>query len=52
MEDLTGILTRSYELMTVNGITEVLEYKQMEPVFYVSDDSEIRARLGLVSIPK
>ena len=41
-----------YEVMTVNGITEVLEYKQMEPVFYISDDSEIRARLGLASTSK
>jgi hypothetical protein len=41
-----------YEVMTVNGITEVLEYKRMEPVFYISDDSEIRARLGLASTSK
>jgi hypothetical protein len=34
-----------YEALTVNGITEVLEYKRMEPGFYVSDDPEIRAKL-------
>jgi hypothetical protein len=36
-----------YEVATVNGITEVLEYKRMEPVFYLNDDPEIRAALGL-----
>ncbi|MFZ0678542.1 hypothetical protein [Candidatus Binatus sp.] len=41
-----------YEVMTANGIAELLEYKRMEPVFYISDDSEIRARLDLVSTSK
>jgi hypothetical protein len=41
-----------YEIVTVNGIPELLEYKRMEPVFYVSDDSEIRAKLGLPSTSK
>jgi hypothetical protein len=36
-----------YEAVTVNRITEVLEFKRMEPVFYVTDDPEIRAAMGL-----
>lgn len=36
-----------YEVLTVNGITEVLEYKRMEPLFYVSDDPQVRKRLDL-----
>ena len=36
-----------YEALTVNGITEVLEYKQREPIFYITDDPEVRMRLGL-----
>jgi hypothetical protein len=38
-----------YEVLTVNGVTEVLEYKRMEPVFYVSDDPEVRKKLNLAN---
>jgi hypothetical protein len=36
-----------YEPITAEGITEVIEHKRMEPVFYVNDDIEIRKRLGI-----
>ena len=32
----------AYELATVNGISEVIEHRKMEPVFYISDDAEVR----------
>jgi hypothetical protein len=32
----------------VNGITEVIEHRRMEPVFYISDDLEVRRKLGVI----
>jgi len=40
-----------YQVETANGITEVTEFKRMEPVFYISDDPQIRLKLGLVGSP-
>ncbi len=40
-----------YEIETANGITEVIEFRRMEPVFYVNDDPEVRTKLGLVAKP-
>lgn len=37
----------SYEVVTVNGISEAIEHRAMEPVFYVSDDSAVLNQLGL-----
>jgi hypothetical protein len=31
-----------YMVMRVNGTFEILEFRRMEPVFYVSDDPELR----------
>jgi hypothetical protein len=31
-----------YQLVTVNGMSEVIEHRKMEPVFYISDDPEVR----------
>jgi hypothetical protein len=31
----------SYEAITVNGITEIIEHKKMEPIFYVTDDTAV-----------
>ncbi len=31
----------SYEVITVNGITEIIEHRKMEPVFYVTDDPAV-----------
>ncbi len=32
----------AYELITVNGATEMIEHRRMEPIFYVSDDTNVR----------
>ena len=37
----------SYEIVTVGGITDVLEHRRMEPMFYVTDDPAILKRLGV-----
>jgi hypothetical protein len=31
----------SYEIITVNGITEIIEHRKMEPIFYVTDDPAV-----------
>lgn len=31
-----------YQTITVDGITEIIEHKKMEPIFYVTDDPVIR----------
>jgi len=36
----------SYEIITVKGITEVIEHRRMEPIFYVTDDPAVLAELG------
>ena len=36
----------SYEVVTVNGITEIIEHRKLEPVFYVTDDSYVLAEIG------
>ena len=38
----------SYEILTANGITEVVEYRQFDGRFYITDDPEIKRKLGLV----
>jgi hypothetical protein len=37
-----------YEVLTANGITEVIEHRRMEPIFYVNDDPEVWRKLGVV----
>jgi len=37
----------SYEVLTANGISEVIEHRRMEPIFYISDDQEVRRKLGV-----
>jgi hypothetical protein len=37
----------SYEVITVNGMTEIIEHRKMEPTFYVSDDPAVRKELGV-----
>ena len=36
-----------YSKVTINGITELIEHRRMEPIFYVSDDAELRRRFGV-----
>ena len=33
----------SYEIITVGGITEIIEHRKMEKFFYVTDDPEVKA---------
>jgi len=37
----------SYEIITVNSVTEVIEHRKMEPIFYVTDDPTVLAELGI-----
>ena len=37
----------SYEIITVNEITEVIQHRKMEPIFYIVDDSETLKMLGV-----
>jgi hypothetical protein len=37
----------SYEVITIEDITEVVEHRAMEPVFYMSDDPNVLADLGV-----
>jgi hypothetical protein len=34
-----------YDAVVVNGTTEILEFKRMEPIFYVNDDAAIRKEI-------
>jgi len=36
----------SYEIITVNGVTEIIEHRRMEPIFYISDDPQVRQQLS------
>jgi hypothetical protein len=36
-----------YEVETAKGITEVIEHRTPGPTFSITDDPEIKARLGL-----
>jgi hypothetical protein len=38
-----------YEIITAKGITEVIEHRQMKPEFYITDDANVKAKLGLPS---
>jgi hypothetical protein len=37
----------AYEVITVNGITDIIEHRKMEPIFYVTDDPAIWKELGV-----
>jgi hypothetical protein len=36
-----------YEIVTVAGITEVIEHRQPEPIFYLTDDAAVLSELGV-----
>ena len=36
----------SYEVISIGGVTEVIEHRQMEPIFYVTDDPAVLAELA------
>jgi hypothetical protein len=37
----------TYEIVTANGITEIIEHRKMEPIFYITDDPAVREELGV-----
>ena len=37
----------AYEIMTTRGVTEVIEFRVPSDIFYVNDDPQVRAKLGL-----
>lgn len=39
----------NYAVVTIDGITEVIEHRRMEPVFYITDDAALRKQLGVDS---
>jgi hypothetical protein len=34
-----------YEVLTSDGITEIVEHRRQEPVFYISDDPGVGGKL-------
>lgn len=37
----------SYEVITVDGVTDIVEHRKMEPIFYMVDDPAIWKELGV-----
>ena len=37
----------AYEVITVNGIMEIIEHRKMEPIFYITDDPAVWKELGV-----
>jgi hypothetical protein len=37
----------NYAIVTIDGITEVIEHRERGTVFYITDDPEVRRRLGV-----
>jgi hypothetical protein len=35
----------AYNIINVNGITEIVEYRKPEPIFYITDDPAVRKEL-------
>jgi hypothetical protein len=31
----------SYEVITANGVADIVEHRRMEPIFYLTDDSDV-----------
>jgi len=38
----------SYEVITVKGVTEIVEHRKEEPIFYITDDPAVRKELGVI----
>ena len=38
-----------YEVITVGGVTELIEHRRIEPIFYISDDPKLRAEFAVPS---
>jgi len=37
----------TYEVITVRGVSDIVEHRAMEPVFYMTDDPVVRRELGV-----
>ena len=37
----------SYEVVTANGIVEIIEHRRMEPLFWVTDDAAVTSELNV-----
>ena len=37
----------AYEVITANGITEIIEHRKMEPIFFITDDAAVWKELGV-----
>jgi hypothetical protein len=37
----------AYEIITVSGITEIIEHRKLEPIFYITDDPAVWKELGV-----
>ena len=37
-----------YRVITINGITDIIEHRKMEPIFYTTDDPAIWEELGAI----
>jgi hypothetical protein len=37
----------AYEVITVNGMTDIIEHRKMEPMFYMTDDPAVWKELGV-----
>ena len=42
----------SYEVITINGLADVVEHRAMEPIFYMSDEPAVREELGVPANPR
>jgi hypothetical protein len=36
----------AYEIIAVNGITDIIEHRKPEPIFYITDDPAVCKELG------
>lgn len=37
----------SYEVLTANGVSDVVEHRRLEPIFYMTDDAGVWRKLGV-----
>jgi hypothetical protein len=37
----------TYEVITANGVADIVEHRRMEPIFYITDDANVWTELGV-----
>jgi hypothetical protein len=40
----------AYEVITVNGVIDIIEHRKMEPIFYATDDPAVWKELGVAHV--